>query len=118
MPFYAKLFSILLVFLFIIIFIFLLRKRSIRPFYSLLWLFITLLILSVLIFESFFKWVATQLGLTDASFLIFVGVIFFLLIYVLHLSIKVSEMSDRIQELISFTSILENQIRKEKAPDG
>lgn len=69
---------------------------------------------SVLIFESCYKWIATQLGLADASFLVIVGVISFLLVYVLHLSIKVSEMSDRIQELISFTSILEMRIRKEE----
>jgi hypothetical protein len=71
--------------------------------------------LSVVLFESVYKWIATELGLTDASFLIIVVLISFLMVYVLYLSIKVSEMSDRIQELISHNGILENELRKIKA---
>lgn len=67
---------------------------------------------SVVVFEKLYKWVATTIGLTDASFLIIIALISFLMVYVLYLSVKISEMSDRIQELISFTSILENKIRK------
>ena len=63
------------------------------------------------------KAIATTLGLTDASFLIIAALISFLLVYVLYISIKISEMSDRIQELISYTSILENKIRKSDNKD-
>lgn len=68
--------------------------------------------LSVVIFEGFYKWLASVLGLNDASFLIIISLISFLMVYVLYLSIKISEITDRIQELISYASILENKIRK------
>lgn len=83
-----------------------------KTFYSTLWLLVSVFMLSLVVFESFYKGIATILGISDASFLIIVSLISFLLIYVLYLSVKISEMSDRIQELISFTSILENKIRK------
>ena len=111
MPLFIKILSLIFALLFFLIFIFLIKKRSIKPFYSFIWLCISLLMFSIIIFEKFYKWIATVLGISDASFLIIISVIFFLLIYVLYLSIKISEMSDRIQELISFTSILEKEIR-------
>lgn len=112
MPLYLKILSFLFGVIFFLIFINLVRKKSIKPFYATLWLVVSAFMLSVVIFEGFYKSIATAIGLTDASFLIIVALISFLLIYVLYLSIKISEMGDRIQELISYTSILENKIRK------
>lgn len=117
MPVYIKLLSTILAILFFVIFLSFVRNRSIQPFYTGLWLIISLVMLTVVTFEGFYKWIATSLGIIDASFLISTAVIFFLIIYVLHLSIKASEMSDRIQELISFTSILEHRVRKGENPD-
>jgi len=96
------------------IFITLVRKKSVKPFYSALWLIISLFIFSFVIFERFYKWIATMLNIADASFLIEVALISFLLIYVMYLSIKISVLSDRIQELISYSSILEHELRKLK----
>lgn len=91
---------------FLIIFLCLVRRKSMKPGYAFLWLLISVLMFGVVIFERFFKGIANLLGIIDASFLIIVGVIFFLLIYVLDLSIKLSEASDRIQELISHVAVL------------
>ena len=112
MPIYLRIISFIFAISFLFVFFILVRKKSVKPFYTALWLLVGLFMISVVIFENFYKRIATELGLTDASFLIIVGLISFLMIYVLYLSIKLSEMSDRIQELISFTSILENKIRK------
>lgn len=109
-----KLLTLLLGFVFLAAFILLVRKKNVKPFYSTLWLLVSVFMISLVVFEKFYKWIATSLGVTDASFLIIVGIISFLLIYVLYLSIKISQMSDRIQELISFTGILEHEIRKLK----
>lgn len=65
--------------------------------------------LSVLIFEGFFKKISDFLDVPDASFLIIVGVEFFLLLYVLYLSIKLSDVSDKLQELISYVAILDKR---------
>lgn len=97
--------------IFLIIFISLLRRRNVKPFYSTLWLLVSLFMISLVVFEKLYKWIATTLGITDASFLVIVGIISFLLVYVLHLSVKISQMSDRIQELISSNAILEHKLR-------
>lgn len=109
-----KILVVLVGILFSLIFFSLARKKSVKPFYTTLWLIVTLFIFSLVVFEKFYKWVASQLGIADASFLVIVGFISFLLLYVLYLSIKISVISDRIQELISHSSILENEIRKLK----
>lgn len=87
-------------------FIYFIRHKAIKPAYSFLWFLIGVLMLSVVVFEKFFKEIANFLDVPDASFLVIVGVIFFLLAYVLYLSIKLSEVSDKIQELISHVAIL------------
>ena len=107
-----KILTLLLGLIFLWVFISLLRKKNIKPFYSTLWLLVSLFMISLVLFEGFYKQIATYLGITDASFMVIVSLISFLLLYVWHLSVKISEMSDRIQELISYTSILENKIRK------
>lgn len=109
-----KLLTLLLGVIFLATFILLVRKKNVKPFYSTIWLLVSIFMISLVLFEKFYKWIATSLGIADASFLIIVAMISFLLIYVLYISIKISQMSDRIQELISFTGILEHEIRKFK----
>ncbi len=107
-----KIVATILSLVFFTFFVKIISNRSIKPFYSFLWLTISLLMFSVVLFEKFYKTIATYLGIVDATFLIIIAIIFFLLIYILYLSIKISEMSDRIQELISFTAILDKKIRE------
>ncbi len=93
-------------------FLFLVRKRSVTPFYSALWLGVSVLMLSLVVFESFYKSIADYLHIRDASFLVFIGAIGFLLVYVLHLSLKICELSDRVQELISHMAVLDREISR------
>jgi hypothetical protein len=90
------------------------RNKSLKPFYLTLWLTVSLFVLSFVIFERFYQWFAAFLGIENATFLVIVGLISFLLLYVLYLSIKISELSNRVQGLISHSSILEHEIRKIK----
>ncbi len=99
---------------FLFVFILLVRKRSIKPFYSVLWLIISLAMFCLVIFESQIKAVSVLIGSADASGIVVVGVIFFLLIYILHLSIKLCEVSDRLQEVISFLAVNDGMIRQQK----
>lgn len=109
-----KLFVLLCAAAFFSTFLVLIKRGSVKPFYSSLWLLISLLMFSVLPFEGCYKQLANWLSIRDASFLVFVGAIVFLLLYVLHLSVKISELSDRVQELISHAAILDRAVRLQK----
>ena len=79
-----------------------------------MWIGISSFLVSIPVFESFYKWIAVSLiGMIDARNIIYIVLIGFLLVYVFYLTSKVSQMSDQIQELISFTAILENKQVKE-----
>ena len=73
--------------------------------------------LSFVLFENLYKQIATALKIENATLLIIVGLISFLLFYVFYLSLKISELTNKIQELLSMVSILEHEIRKDKTSD-
>lgn len=102
----------------LIFFLFILKsikKNSFRPSYAALWFFISLFLLSISVAEPLYRWIAYSLvGITDARHIIYVALIGFLLIYVFYLTIKISIMNDQIQELISYTAILEKEINEKK----
>ena len=118
MPFNFKILAIISAIIFLYVFIALMKRRSIKPFYAFLWFVISVSFFSIVIFEKAFKRLADILQLTDASFFVIVGSLFFLMVYVLHLSIRISEMSGRIQELISAVAILANRVKKMDANSG
>lgn len=100
----------------LIFFVFILRfikKNSFRPSYATLWIGISLFLISIPVLEFFYRWIAVSvIGITDARHIIYIVLIGFLLIYIFYLTTKISQMSDQIQELISYTAILENEINK------
>jgi hypothetical protein len=86
-------------------------KTRISPSCSILWLSIAGFLLSVSIFDDFYRWIAyTIVGIVDARHIIYIALIGFLLVYVFYLTSIIMRMNDQIQNLISYTSILENQI--------
>ena len=98
-------------------FIIIVRKRTVKPVYSALWLIVSLFMLSFVIFENFYRHIADILQIENATFLIIVGLISFLMLYVFYLSLKISDLSNKFQELLSLIAILENEIRKIKTTD-
>jgi hypothetical protein len=107
----STLFSIGCAFLFLLIFLFLVRSTTIRPFYTTTWFVVAIAGVAAAVFNDSLNNIAISLGLTSATELIMAGLFFFCLVTMLHLSIKASAAGDRIQELISYTSILEHRIR-------
>jgi len=92
------------------------KRNTFRPSYAFLWILVALFLVTIPVFESFYKWFATDvIGINDARHIIYVGIIGFLLIFLFYLTIRISKMNDQIQELISYTAILEEHFRnKEK----
>ena len=89
------------------------KKNSFNPGQSVLWIFLCLFLISIPVLEPFYKWIATDIiGINDARHIIYIFIIGFLLIYNFYLSSKITKMSDQIQNLISFTAILEKDGRE------
>jgi hypothetical protein len=87
------------------------QRKSFRPGYAVLWLSIAFFLISIPIFEGFYKWFTVNLiGIIDARHIIYISLIGFLLIFSFHLTIFISRLSDRVQELISYVAVLENKL--------
>jgi hypothetical protein len=88
-----------------------LRSRAFRPSFAFLWLCISVFLLSVPLFEGFYRWLAINvLGLDAATYLVFIAVIGFLMVYVFFMTIRMTQMADKVQALISYTAILEKEL--------
>jgi hypothetical protein len=91
------------------------KKNSFNPGQSVLWIILCLFFISIPLLEPFYKWIATDIiGIVDARHIIYIFIIGFLLIYIFYLTSKITKMSDQIQNLISFTAILENRMREKE----
>ena len=89
------------------------KKNTFRPAYACLWILISLFLISIPALESFYRWVAINvIGINDARHIIYAGLIGFMMLYIFYLTIKISEMNDKIQELISHTAIMKRQIKE------
>lgn len=87
------------------------RSSSMRPTLAWLWLSMAGFLVSVPLLAPVYKWVSSVvMGVDDARTLIYMALLGFLLVFALYMTLKVSAMSDRIQELISHTAILESRI--------
>ncbi len=83
------------------------KSNTLRPSSALLWLCMPLFLISIPVLENFYQWLSVSLfGMNDARHVVYIFVILFLLVYSFYLSVKVSQLSDRVQELISYTAIM------------
>lgn len=86
------------------------KQNTFRPRYAVLWLGMSLFLLSVAVLEPFYKWVATSaIGIIDARHIIYIVLIGFLLIYNLYMTAMMSRMANQIQHLITNVAILQSE---------
>lgn len=91
------------------------KRNTFRPSYAFMWILVAFFLVSIPVLEGFYKWVSlTIIGISDARHIIYVVLIGFMMIYVFHLTIRISKMNDQIQELISYTAILEKEIERKE----
>jgi len=106
-----QLFSLFLGIIFLLSVFRYIQKKSFNPSYSVLWIGVSLFLVSIPIFEPIYRWIAySVIGMVDARNIIYIIIIAFLLVYLLFLTSKITKMSDQIQELISFTALLEKEL--------
>jgi hypothetical protein len=91
------------------------KRNTFRPSYAFMWILIAIFLVSIPLLEKFYKWVATHvIGIGDARHIIYVVLIGFLLIYIFYITIRISRLNDQIQELISYTAIMQEQMEKDE----
>jgi len=101
-----KLIAFVLGFLFLGVVLRHIRQNTFRPVYGVLWLFISLFLLSIAALEPLYRWIAVSvIGINDTRHIIYIAVIGFLLVYNLYLTSMVSRMSNQIRQLISSLAI-------------
>ena len=95
-------------FLFIVLAI---KRNQMPPLSACLWVAISLFLLSIPILESFYKWISVAvIGIDDARHIIYICVIGFLMVCVFGLSLAISRLSDKVQNLIGLGAILEQRL--------
>jgi hypothetical protein len=83
------------------------RQNTFRPVYGVLWLLISVFLLSIAALEPLYRWIAVSLiGINDARHIIYIALIGFLLVYNLYLTSMVSRMSNQLRQLISSLAIV------------
>jgi len=102
-------------FLFVVLAI---KKNHMPPLSAFIWVVVSLFLVSVPVLEPFYRWISvTVIGIDDARHIIYVGIIGFLMVCVFALSLTISRLSDKVQNLISLTAILEHQLRRKEDGD-
>jgi hypothetical protein len=87
------------------------KRNTFRPSYAVLWLGMSLFLLSIAVLEPLYKWIATSvIGILDARHIIYIALIGFLLVYVFFLTSMVTRLSNQVLQLISAVAVLEAKL--------
>jgi hypothetical protein len=87
------------------------KRNTFRPSYAVLWLGMSLFLLSIAVLEPLYKWIATSvIGILDARHIIYIALIAFLLVYVFFLTSMVTRLSNQVLQLISAVAVLEAKL--------
>lgn len=88
----------------------LVRRKSIKERFALLWIFASLAMIIFSLWEDFLEIIATMVGIYYAPAVILPMIIFFVVVLFLYFSVIVTQQSDKIKTLAQKTAILEQRI--------
>ena len=97
-----------LVFFSVIVYV--IRKKSLSPSYSILWLVLAFFFISIPLFQNFYVFISISFFGFYTENLIYLVVFAFLLVYMLFLTIKIVRLNDQVKELITNNALLEKKI--------
>lgn len=104
---------IALAFLFIVIVFFAVNRRKLQMRHSLIWLFLSFVLLLSALFPSVVIWASDLVGIQTPSNFIYLLAIFFLLVLCFFLTANLSRQADKIKRIIQVVSI-ERYLQDEK----
>jgi hypothetical protein len=90
----------------------LVRRRALMERYALLWLFSSLVILVLAIWDNALTLLARQIGIVSGPNALFMVAIGFILLLLLHFSAAMSRLSDQSKVLAQRQAILERRLRE------
>lgn len=92
----------------------LILKRRLREEYAIIWFSSTFAITLLSFWSDLLDIIAHSLGIQYAPALLFIGAIFTILVYLLHLSIKVSKLQEQTKNLTQEIALLKEKMDAEK----
>jgi len=90
----------------------LVRRRALMERYALLWLFCSVVVLGLAIWDDALTVLAKEIGIVSGPNALFLVAIGFILLLLLHFSAAMSRLSDQSKVLAQRQAILERQIRE------
>jgi hypothetical protein len=96
----------------------LVRRRALMERYALLWMFSSLVILALAVFDDALTVMARQLGIVSAPNALFFVAVAFILLLLLHFSAAMSRLTDQSKVLAQRQAILEQQLRRLERTHG
>lgn len=108
----VQILSMCLSFALILFVLHLIRRRILREQYSLLWLFFGLVMLLLSINTQWLEWLADRVNIYYAPSLLFLVGITLCFLLILHLTVVVSKMTERIILLTQEMGLVKNELEK------
>jgi hypothetical protein len=93
----------------------LVRRRALMERYALLWLFSSVVILALAIWDDALNVIARQIGIVSAPNALFFVAVGFILLLLLHFSAATSRLTDQSKVLAQRQAILEQQLHEVQA---
>jgi len=117
MPLRQRIFAIVISVLICVIIVDLVRRRRLKEEYSLLWLVTGILLFVMAIWYDLLKAITGFIGaVLTSSTLFFFGIIFLILIN-LHFSIRISELTDKVKNLVQELALVKAELEKHTQQD-
>ena len=115
MPIRAKYFAVFLTLVFLCIVLVLIRRRKLHETYSLFWFAMALGLFVVAVWSRLLWWIKDLIGAASANSVIFTLGFLFVIIFLLHLTVRMSQMRNQIRELTQHQAL---QSQQKSQPPG
>ncbi len=112
MLFKQKIFAVIMSLVLLILIVELVRRKKLREEYSFLWIITAFGILVLVIWYDVLVWLSKIIGAVAPTSTLFVFSILFIMMILIHFSIKVSELTEHIKDLAQEITIIKSELNK------
>jgi len=117
MPLRQKIFAIMIALGLLVVIIDLVRRKKLKEEYSFLWILTGAVILIMVIWYDILTALTRLIGAVLPTSTLFFFSIVFIMMILLHFSIKVSTLTEQVKILLQELSILRTEVKKEEQKD-